>query len=91
MSTIVRSNSPQRAASIVSSEKKAGDVVHVEDVTNEVQLERNFSFLSALGLGFSLLNSWTGKFSQYLLVAMLTPQRCECSCTPSYRGVLGHG
>lgn len=29
-------------------------------VETEVQLERNFSFLSSLGLAFTLLNSWTG-------------------------------
>jgi len=28
-------------------------------VENEVQLERNFSFLSSLGLAFTLLSSWT--------------------------------
>lgn len=61
MSTVVRSDSPQRPASLVSSEKKAVDVVTVEAIATEVQLERNFSFLSALGLAFSLLNSWTGE------------------------------
>lgn len=61
MSTVVRMDSPQRASSILSSEKKVGDVVTVEAITTEVQLERNFSFLSALGLAFSLLNSWTGE------------------------------
>lgn len=60
MSTVVRMNSPQQSASIMS-EKKEGEVVHVEGVATEVQLERNFSFLSALGLAFSLLNSWTGE------------------------------
>lgn len=61
MSTVVRMDSPQRPSSIISSEKKVGDVVTVEAITTEVQLERNFSFLSALGLAFSLLNSWTGE------------------------------
>lgn len=28
-------------------------------VVEEVALERNFSFLSSLGLAFTLLNSWT--------------------------------
>lgn len=61
MFTVVRMDSPQRPASIVSSEKKVADVVTVEAIATEVQLERNFSFLSALGLAFSLLNSWTGE------------------------------
>lgn len=35
-------------------------------VVDAVELERNFSFLSTLGLAFSLLNSWTGKCSTTL-------------------------
>lgn len=61
MSTVVRSESPKGPASILS-EKKDGEVVYVEGITDGVQLERNFSFLSALGLAFSLLNSWTGEY-----------------------------
>jgi hypothetical protein len=31
-------------------------------IPDEVPLERNFSFLSSLGLAFTLLNSWTGEW-----------------------------
>lgn len=31
------------------------------DNEGEVELERNFSFVSALGLAFTLLNTWTGE------------------------------
>lgn len=42
-----------------------GDVanVRVGNATQPVELVRRFSFLACLGLGFSLLNSWTGEYT----------------------------
>lgn len=42
----------------VSTKRDAGLVGRVD---NKVKLERNFSFLSCLGLAFTTLNSWCGK------------------------------
>lgn len=33
----------------------------VNDIEQGAELERNFSFMSALGLAFTLLNTWTGE------------------------------
>jgi len=35
-----------------------------EGLGGGVELERNFSFLSCLGLAFALINSWTGKWKE---------------------------
>lgn len=43
------------------SEEKVEANVRVGSAIHPVELERRFSFLACLGLGFSLLNSWTGE------------------------------
>lgn len=40
--------------------EKSSAHVKVDHVEGEVPLERNFSFWACFGLGFALLNSWTG-------------------------------
>jgi amino acid transporter len=45
------------------------DVLAVPDgIEGEVALERNFSYLSSLGLAFALLNSWTAMSASLSLV-----------------------
>jgi hypothetical protein len=39
----------------------------VHPVVEEVALERNFSFLSSLGLAFTLLNSWSAMSGSWVL------------------------
>ncbi len=46
----------------VSLSEKGGANVRVAPADAPVELERRFSFLACLGLGFSLLNSWTGEY-----------------------------
>ncbi|BEJ14245.1 hypothetical protein CspHIS471_0400120 [Cutaneotrichosporon sp. HIS471] len=41
---------------------------HIEHSNQPVELERRFSFLACLGLGFSLLNSWTGEAASLSIV-----------------------
>jgi hypothetical protein len=47
-------------------------------IPDEVPLERNFSFLSSLGLAFTLLNSWTGEWRQEDSTDM---QQCKPLCS----------
>lgn len=52
------SHSPPRVDSLT---EKGDANVHIANADAPVELERRFSFLACLGLGFSLLNSWTGE------------------------------
>ena len=40
-------------------EKSTGDELQLEALGHKGELQRNFSFLSMLGLAFAILNSWT--------------------------------
>lgn len=51
---------------------------------HEAVLRRQFNWLSGLGLGFSITNSWVG----YLVSLVLNPERSRALILSSYRAAL---
>lgn len=69
---------PHSLADYGSKEKASGSaLVKPAFEGHQVELERNFSMLSALGLAFALLNSWTG--TSTLIVWSVDVLTASCS------------